>query len=87
MMRRHASQDSSPGKQWNLPWRLCLLVRNPLGTSGFIKLSNSYGIERYKARLVVLGNNQREGIDYNETFAPVAKMNTLRTFLVLTVAK
>lgn len=82
MMRRHASRDSSAGKQWNLPWRLCLLVRNPLGTSGFIKLSNSDGIERYKARLVVLGNNQRE-----ETFAPVAKMNTLRTFLVLTVAK
>ena len=38
-------------------------------------------IEKYKYRLVAKGFNKLEGIDYNETFAPVAKMNTIRTIL------
>ena len=40
-------------------------------------------IEKYKAILVANGFNKLEGIYYNETFAHVAKMNTIRTIYLL----
>ena len=38
-------------------------------------------ITRNKARLVAKGYSQQEGIDYDETYAPVARLEAIRIFL------
>jgi hypothetical protein len=40
-------------------------------------------IEKYKARFVAHGFSQKEGIDYEETFAPVARYTSIRTIIAL----
>ncbi|KAL6347365.1 hypothetical protein AAG906_017104 [Vitis piasezkii] len=48
-----------------------------------IKYKVDETIERYKARLVAKGFTQTYGIDYQEIFARVEKMNTIRIILSL----
>ena len=42
---------------------------------------------RNKARLVAQGFCQKEGIDYEETFAPVARLEAIRIFLAFAASK
>lgn len=48
-----------------------------------VKAKANGAVDKFKARLVIKGFSQRPGIDYNETFAPVAHQVSLRMILAL----
>jgi hypothetical protein len=61
----------------------------PIGTKWVRKTKEGEKGEvvRNKSRLVAQGFNQKEGIDYEETFAPVARLEVIRILLAFFVAK
>ena len=48
-----------------------------------MKYNEDGSVNRYKARLVAKGFTRSYGIDYQETFAPIAKLNTIWVLLSL----
>ena len=48
-----------------------------------VKQAADRSVEKYKARFVARGFSQIEGINYEETFAPVARYSSIRTILAL----
>lgn len=52
-----------------------------------VKFKSDGTIERHKAWLIVLIKKQKEGIDFNETFAPMAKMVSVRVFVFIATIK
>ena len=51
------------------------------------KLNVDGSVNKFKARLVVKGNAQLFGVDFFETFAPVAQLDTIRLLLALAAQK
>jgi len=52
-----------------------------------VKYHSDSSIQRYKARLVIRGDHQIKGFDYNKTFAPMAKMTSVQCFLAVAISK
>ena len=44
-------------------------------------------IDKYKARLVIKGYNQTEGLDYFDTYSPVMKINSIRMVLAISTLR
>ena len=71
----------------NKTWDLVPLPqgRKPIGNKWVYKIKRDGNdqVERYRARLVVKGFAQKEGIDFNEIFSLVVRLTTVRAVLVM----
>lgn len=80
-----AVQEEMKSHEQNNTWTLCELPegRKPITCKWVFKVKKGEdgAPDRYKARLVARGFTQRYGYDYAETYAPVARMDTVRAVL------
>ena len=71
----------------NNVWELvkCPVNRSPIGSKWVLntKYNENGKVERRKARLLAGDLAQKPGIEYNETFAPVARLTSIRVIMAL----
>ena len=67
----------------------CPAEVTPLGCKWVysIEVKSDGSLDRYKAQLVALGNNQEYGVNYEETFAPIPKMTTIHTNMAIVASQ
>ena len=86
-----AMQAELQALEENHTWDIvvCPPTVKPIGSKWVfsVKLRSNGSLDRYKARLVDLGNKQEYGVDYEETFSPIAKMTTVRTILAIAASQ
>ncbi|XP_070667863.1 uncharacterized protein [Malus domestica] len=84
---RKAMDEEIEAIQKNDTWELAILLKGhkAIGVKWVYKTKkNANGeVERYKARLVAKGYSQSAGIDYDEVFAPVVQLETIRLLISL----
>ncbi|GKE26416.1 ribonuclease H-like domain-containing protein [Tanacetum coccineum] len=86
--RRHSRKTSFPKKLSDFKIDTKLPVgRKPIGSKWVfkVKYKSTGEVEWFKARLVAKGFNQRDGIDYEETFSLFVKIVSVRCILLIDV--
>ena len=85
----NAMEQEMKSLKENEVWEMVELPkdRKTVGSKWVYKLKSGPdgSIERYKARLVAQGFSQKYGTDYDETFCPVVRLESLRTMIALAV--